>query len=64
MVRTLFLAAAGILLAGSAHAADVNVEGFHFDIHNYRLHYWFPFPFLVAGKNRICTRLSLLMPFH
>src|SRR5207244_13396357 len=33
------------------------------DVHNDGLHYWFPVPFSVADKKRICTRPSLLLPF-
>src|SRR5262249_47578751 len=34
----------------SARAPDVDIKRFLVDVHNDGLHYWFPFPFLVAAK--------------
>jgi hypothetical protein len=54
---------AEVSILASTPAPDVDIKRFLVDVNNDGLHYWFPFPFLVADKKRICTRPSLLMPF-
>jgi hypothetical protein len=45
-------------------AANVNVKGFLFDIHNYRLHCSSSFSWLVGDKCRLSTQLIFPSPFR